>query len=392
MNIRYAGAQFAFWMTSCSVISFAVVFLQAKGFSNSLIGIMMAVANLLGYLMSGIMSDIIDRYENITVFEMLHFTVAVQAIATVSIIFIRDNTALLTVVYTIAMMAALARNPLITQLCVHLQYSGEKINFSVTRGIGSLAYVLASMLLGNIVSRFSSAAIPYFTLAMLSVQAIVDIGIQRKVKTAPKLLNSNPDEKAFSTMEFIRRNPQFALLGLGATLVFFGHNTVNNYLINIMRYLGGDEKIMGYVGGFTTAFELPIMFLFVPVMKKYKISVSTAMKLSFIAFAMKNILTAMATSILSLCAAASLQGFSYGVYTAACVSYAKSVIPQKDAAKAQALLTNVSMGGTVLAGLFGGWLYDNIGVRFTMIVCAAVLSVGCVIGFLNVQKVNTQEL
>ena len=389
MNVRYAGAQSAFWMTSCSVISFAVVFLQARGYSNSTIGIIMAAANMLGYIVSGIMSDVIDRYENITVFEMLHLTVAVQAIVTVSILFLPKSSPLIAVIYTIGMASALARNPLVTQLCVHLQYSGENINFSVTRGIGSLAYVLASIMLGNIVSRFSANAIPFFTLAMLAVQAAVDISIQKSMASSPKALNSHSEEKASSTVEFIKNNPRFALLALGAALVFFGHNTVNNYYINILRYLGGNEESLGYVGGLTTAYELPMMFLFVPVMKKFKISISTAMKVCFIAFAMKNILTAMASSVLALCAAASLQSFSYAIYIAASVPYAKYVIPQKDAAKGQALIANVSMAGTILAGLVGGCLYDTIGVRPTMIVSALVLTIGCVIGFFNVQKTGS---
>jgi PPP family 3-phenylpropionic acid transporter len=44
MNIEYALMQSAYWMAYCMVLSFAAVFLQARGYSGTEIGVILAAS------------------------------------------------------------------------------------------------------------------------------------------------------------------------------------------------------------------------------------------------------------------------------------------------------------------------------------------------------------
>ena len=47
LNTAYAALQGSYWMAYCMVLSFASVFLLARGYSNSEIGVIMAASNVL---------------------------------------------------------------------------------------------------------------------------------------------------------------------------------------------------------------------------------------------------------------------------------------------------------------------------------------------------------
>ena len=385
MNLPYGMAQSLFWLSYCIVNSFAVVFLQGRGYNNTVIGILLATANLLSYALSGFMSDLIDRVEKITVFTMLPITLAGQVLGLGMLLFTPEKSPMVLFWFGLAMTSVLARNPLVIQLSVFLQYAGARVNYSICRAAGSLGYVLGSTVTGWMVSRWTAEVLKFAGLFFVLVQALTDIWIGRKIGEAGK----KPVEvtgEASPTGEFIRNNPRFILMVCGATLVFFGHNVVNNYLINVVKYWGGDETTMGFFGSLGATYEIPVMVFFVPILRRLKLSVSGAMKISFAAFALKNILTAFVTSVPVYCFVLALQGFSYAVFIAGGVSYAKQIIPAKDAAKGQAFIANVTLIGAALSGLLGGRLYDRFGVHAVLVVSAFVVTAGALIGFLNVQR------
>lgn len=62
----YALNQIAFWMEFCLSSSFSAVYLGAIGYSNTELGILLAIGNVLGLVLGTILSDLIDRREHIS--------------------------------------------------------------------------------------------------------------------------------------------------------------------------------------------------------------------------------------------------------------------------------------------------------------------------------------
>ena len=59
-NIEYALVQGFYWMGFCVSVSFAAVFLQNKGYSNSQLGLVMAAGNVFGFLLSPFLASVVD--------------------------------------------------------------------------------------------------------------------------------------------------------------------------------------------------------------------------------------------------------------------------------------------------------------------------------------------
>ena len=61
LTLRYILHQIAYWAAAAGVISFASTFLLAKGFSPSVVGILLASGNLLSCAVQPLLADRADR-------------------------------------------------------------------------------------------------------------------------------------------------------------------------------------------------------------------------------------------------------------------------------------------------------------------------------------------
>ena len=75
----YAAIQASFWMTWCTSVSFAAVYLQGLGYSNSALGLVTAAGSLLGALLGPALSDRIDRDARVSAVHLTPPVLAAQA-------------------------------------------------------------------------------------------------------------------------------------------------------------------------------------------------------------------------------------------------------------------------------------------------------------------------
>ena len=113
---------------------------------------------------------------------------------------------------------------------------------------------------------------------------------------------------------------------------------------------------MGYLNAFMAAMELPVMLLFSKFAKGKR--VSTLLRLSLGAFALKTLDIALAPGVVILFLAHTLQAASFALYSCAVVPYLSKVIDHRNAAKAQSLAFSTTTFGSVLSSLIAGKLYD----------------------------------
>ncbi len=59
----FSFVQAGFWMSFCISISFAAVYLQALNYSNGALGLIVALGNVMGIIVSVTLSSWIDSYE-----------------------------------------------------------------------------------------------------------------------------------------------------------------------------------------------------------------------------------------------------------------------------------------------------------------------------------------
>lgn len=371
-----------FWMGFCVLTAYAAVYLQGIGFSNSELGIILALGNVGGALLSSVLGARIDRNRKLRHATVVNVLLAVQAALLVSLALHPVHDLFAAACYVLYMTTVLPVNAVNLDLCVRLERAKAPLNFGLARSMGSGAFVVLSTLLGILTKAADNGhlLIPYAGMAVVLFQffgnRLADRDLRQAEASAPPEAIVTR-ERSSSFIEFIRNNGRFCLMLFGTIILFTAHNMDGNFLINEVRNLGGDEAIMGYVAAFTAIVEMPVMIFASFLMKKWE--TVKYIRLSFVFFFLKILAYALAPNIPLFFAARLLQAPSYALYTVLIVSYADSRVAAKDSAKAQSLAFSMTTVGSVLASLLGGAMFDTAGVRTTMLIAAAVTFAGMLV-------------
>ena len=371
-----------FWMAFCVVTAYAAVYLQGVGCTNAELGLILALGNVGGALLSPVLGARIDRNRNLRHAAVINVLLAIQAVLLVVLRLHPRHDLLTAVCYVLYMTAMMPVNAVNLDLCVRLERAKAPLNFGLARSMGSFSFVILSTLLGIVTARWGYLTLPFAGLAVIALQFFGNRLIDRDLREAESALP--PDEtaaaeKSSSLPVFIRENRMFCLMLFGTIILFIAHNMDGNFLINEIRALGGDTAIMGYVAAFTAIVEVPVMMFASALPKKW--STVQYIRLSFVFFVLKILAYALAPTIPLFFAARVLQAPSYALYTVLIVGYADRQVARKDSAKAQSLAFSMTTVGSVLASLIGGAMFDAAGVKTTMLTAAAIAAAGAVIAF-----------
>lgn len=375
VNIAYALAQSGYWMSLCVSLTCAAVFLQARGYSNTQLGLVIGIGSALAFVLSPLLGGVVDRSERITTRHMLWFLLIAQGLVIAGFYLFTQRSAALSVCYSLYIAFNTCLVPLITQLCFDMECRGYRVNFGVARGIGSLAFAVAAVILGRLVESFSTDLLIPTGLGMTAFQMFVVLFFSLCCRTAPvSVVPSDGGDKGSTMLGFIRENKRFCGLMAGVALIFFTHHLVDSFLINIVRNIGGDTADLGNINAFMAVLELPAMLMYAKISKK--IGCERGVLISVLFFPMKALLIALSTRLGFLYFAHSMQGLSYALFTPALVEYVELHIPHKDSARAQAVSYAMNTLGGIFASMLGGRMFDVLSVRTTVLIGAAVSFTG----------------
>lgn len=386
-TIHYMIITGGFWAAFCVVTAYAAVYLQGVGCSNAELGIILALGNVGGALLSPVLGARIDRNRNLRHASVVYVLLAIQVVL-LAVLRIHPAHDLLTaacyVLYITVMMPVNAMN---LDLCVRLERAKAPLNFGLARSMGSLAFVVLSTLLGVVTARWGHLTLPLAGLAVILVQLFGNRLVDRDLRIAESALppaETAVTERSSSLPVFIRENRMFCLMLFGTIIIFTAHSIDGNFLINEIRALGGDTAIMGYVAAFQAIVEVPVMIFASRLPKRW--STVQYIRLSFVFFIVKLLAYALAPNIPLFFAARLFQAPSYALYTVLIVGYADAVVARKDSAKAQSLAFSMTTVGSVLASLIGGAMFDTVGVRATMLTAAGIAAAGAVIALMGTKN------
>lgn len=391
-TLKFSAVQAGYWMSFCICINYAAVFLQSLGYSNAQLGTILALGNILGVLLGIGLAAWIDRSPRLRADSVIPIQLAVQAAILLPLIGMRSRSTAATVLYILYIAVSSPVNNMNLKVCVDLEYSGQNVNYAFSRGIGSFAYVIASMLLGVIVNATSTAALPIAALLITILQLAANRAVQRQLqKEGPKqdIIIRTASVPGLSLGKFLKAHGKFCLVLLGTLLLFYSHNAYSNFMINVVRNVGGNTATMGYLNAFIAALEIPVMLLFNRIfrrIRRWKI-----LLVSFLGFVFKAFAVAYANSIGTLFLANLLQMVSFAIYSAAIVDYVNEVIPYEDSAKGQSLAFAMTTGGSVLSSFIAGSMYDHCTVFTTLLVAALITVPGAVFSIMGLERKTPAE-
>ena len=386
-SVAYFALQGGYWMSVCIANSYAAVFLQHRGYSNSALGMVLAIGNIAGFLLAPNLAALVDRSRRVTVYHCIWALLAAQALILAGFTLIPGKSLMLSLLYCLYMATVVAVNPLNTELCFELAGWSRPVSYSPARGIGSLCYALMSFAMGRLTLRLGADVHPYAGLFCLLCQ-VVSTGVitwaRSRVRPENAIHGSGQKEEGLGLMLFIRANARFCVMMFSLALLFFSYNVSDSFLINILRSVGGDAGDLGSISAFKAVLEIPVMLFYAQLTGRFRCS--SVMRLSALAFVAKALAMALAGSVGMLYAANLLQILSYALIIPAMVQYVNLVIGQKDSAKGQAIANGMATLGAVFASSIGGKLYDVLSVRTTLLISAAIAVCGVVILSLSIDR------
>ena len=373
INLEYALIQGLYWVSFCGIVTYAAVSLQARGYSNTALGQILAVGYILGFLIPQLLANVIDRSDTITVYHCQWLLLALQTVLVLLLKQYPGRGAVISVLSCLLIASEITLNPMNTSISTDLEHRIGHINYGAARGTGSIAFAPFTILLGKLVEDFGTGILPGIYLLCIALQAAALLLLSLSIRR----FRSAPVGKAAGTgrsfAQFARQNKHFFGLLAGIALLFFTHNLVNNYQINVVRNVGGDTSDMGIISGFAAFMEIPMMFFYDRLLRRFRCE--STVRFASLMFVAKALAVAFAGSMGSLLSANLLQTFSFAMITPAMVAYVNLYIDPRDSAKGQALAFGMVTLGNILSTAVGGRLYDSLSVHAVLIVgaCAALL-------------------
>ena len=369
-----------FWMAFCVVTAYAAVFLHGAGYDDQEVGIILALGNVGGAVLSPVLGAWIDRNRKIRHAAVITVLLGAQLVLLAALRLNPQKNLLCSACYVLYMTFMMPVNALNLDLCVRLEHAKAPLIFGLARSMGSFAFVILSTLLGILTEQLGFRMLPFAGMTVILLQAVGNRLVDRDLREAEKSLPEGEallQEKSSSLTAFIRENKAFCLMLFGTIIIFIAHNTDGNFLINLVENVGGGPAIMGYLAAFTAIVEVPVMMFSAKLPKKW--SRVQYIRLAFIFFVLKTLAYALAPNIPLLFASRILQAPSYALYTVLIVGYADEVVARKDSAKAQSLAFSMTTIGSVLASLIGGSMFKTAGVQPTMLTATAFAAAGAAI-------------
>ena len=381
LMLQYCVLQGSYWASFCVLYAFATVFLLSRGFESSMIGVIIAVGNILGVILQPVVASIADRSEKISLHKLTAFLSVIMIVLIAFLYMIPNILLAVAVLFLLTDTFLQVIQPLINSVSVYYVNQGVSVDFGAARGIGSLSYAAASYILGIAVERFGTKSI--LMAGMLVVLIMLMTVLSMPVLSSSAALQSKQiqlKQSDVGLLEFANRYKYFMLTLAGVTFLFTFHNMNNAYLIKVIENVGGTSADMGRMLSIAAVTELPVMFLFSRISKHFKSS--TLLIVSGIFFAMRAAGFMLAGNMMIMYLVATLQIGSFALYIPSSVYYVNETMLDQDKLKGQAVMTATNTLGGVFGSLLGGFLIDHAGVGAMNTVCFAMAAAGAVLVFL----------
>ena len=378
MTVHYSLIQFFFWFSYGATVSFASVYLLSNGATNTVCGIVSAVASALSVFIQPWVASYADREDSLSVKALVLILDGLMLSCFAGLMFLFGRGWLVnSLILGLAILGAHVLLPIVNSLATETMNAGKKLNFSLARGVGSIGYAVMSFSLGKIAAKLGAHALPGVTAAMLLVLLILTVVFpfekRRKADDAAGASGENAPVSAgnvpVSVGSFFGRYRTFSFALIGCSLVFASHTYINSFVYQIAVGKGGTSENMGVAMALAGVIEILPMLVFAFLLKKK--SAGFWMCFSSIFFALKCLGTLLAPTIPAFYMVQLFQPLGWGLMTVASVYYVNSIMQDRDRIKGQAYMTMTLSIGTIIGTLTGGVLIDFFGVNGMLMVSVA---------------------
>ncbi len=385
-TLGYTFIQGTYWSAYAVAYSYASVFLLARGFSSTQVGIILALGNLFTLILQPVAASFLDKTKKVTVRQFLMGLAVAALFFAACLIFVPGPLLVIAAVFVLMVLSMVLMQSLISSLYFRYEAMGYKINFGLGRGIGSFSYAVMSTAMGFITDKWGEIFIPVAASVLILCYglSIYFFKADRTVTQESVSERETDDEKPASFIGMFKRYPSFMLFVLGFIFVIFEHSSLNNFFIKVLGNVGGSSSDLGICIAIAAALELPVMAIYGKLSKR--LNHSRILIFSAFAYILKATCTYFAASVGQIFLCQLLQIFTYALYSPAATYFANEVMRPCDKVKGQAYMLTSTISGGIIASAVSGVIIDNFGVKTMLITGIVSASIGFVIVFFALLK------
>ena len=133
---RYAVINATYFMGFCGVHAYASIFMLGRGFTNSQIGMLLALANVLSVLIQPVIAGMIDKQGRLTNRRTALFSTAAIIVLSLVLSFVQREKTVIFIIFMLIYMIQMAYQPIIIAMNFEYAERGCPINFGLARGLG----------------------------------------------------------------------------------------------------------------------------------------------------------------------------------------------------------------------------------------------------------------
>lgn len=376
-NVSYSLIHASMWGMYAVIIYFAKTFLQAQGLSDVLCSVVLGVTAAASVLLNIGVSEVIKRTKKVKLYVTTMLLAGLILLGLGGML-VEGKALALTGICLVLTLLQLAPG-MCNSLGMDAIAKGAPATYAIARGIGSFAFATVSLCAGNLIARFGEGAIPAVGGTMAAVLIVAVLWFHNCAEKGLPDTQLAPQETKKKD-NFLGKNPAFALLLVGASLMNISHYYLVVFLSDVTGALKLGAEVVGTAAAVSTYVELPIMFGFALLTRKMRCN--TLLKISCFMFLLKGLGVAFADSAMDIYLAHATQIVGYGLYAIASVTYAGEVMGKEDAVRAQGYLAGTISLGNVVAMSTGGLMSVST-MQWVSIGCAVI---GAVIVLFTAKK------
>ncbi|WP_339833239.1 MFS transporter [Paenibacillus sp. FSL R7-0272] len=250
----------------------------------------------------------------------------------------------------------------------YIDGTGQK--FGSFRLWGSLGWALTAVAAGPVIDRFGVSSVSIIFACMIAVAFILSVLLPRQP------IASDTPIVTFRRFGKVMFNPYFMIfIGLGVLVSV--PNAMNSTFMSLyIVEMGGDKQMVGWAIFTSSILEVGVFLLLDRLLKRKMSILLGSLILVSLLFALRWQLMALANNPMEVVFIQLMHSVTFGGYFYVGTQLTMLFIPRPYRSSGQAVYT-MAWGGLsgVIAGLFGGWLFQsfgaevmyNIGVFFSLI-------------------------
>lgn len=376
-----------YWVMFCSVSGFATVYMLDRGIGDAMVGTIIAVACLISVFVQIATGFIMEKLPKLSLIGLIGGSMLFMGTINLLLTFFNQENMLIAILYCVAVVILYNVQPLMTSLVYDYVNAGYHVSFSITRGIGSGAYAVTSFLLGAWLAKHSSLTIPVVS----AMAAFLLLGLLFCLPKIEPELNSIVDATIAvedNHTSLFKTYPSLLPLLISIAMVFTFHTLVNVFLPQIITNVHGTKSQIGYAIAIASAVEIPIMFGFQWLEKKF--NVRNLLRISVVFFLIRSVLYFVAGNFIQIIPVQLLQMFSFALITPAYAHYINELMNKKDNVKGQTFVMAAVTSGNVIGSFIGGQMIENIGINNMLMFGIAVMVIGTIAMFYSMKLDKSQ--